>query len=331
MHAADLLAWARFTAYTAGWRHAPEVLRRIEIVGQRLRDRPLAIRRVTLASLAIELVGWDDAFAADLRALVAPHGRCESHGKTRLGDVLARPSDADLQLVETPQWHARAFVDAGFVVAPKRVAHVEHVSSPDNDYAARVRRDVERAELRAEVTRDVDALERFHRTMYLPTMRARHTSHARPTPLPILRTLLREGALLEVRDRTGKQVSGALVAPSPLDRATLQIVVVGVVDGDYQGTTDAMRLAPILFARDHARSSGVSRIDHLVTRPFPGDGLFQRKARWGAHVEDLPHRPDRLAVRVLRRSPALTKLLEDHPVLAFDAVDDARLTPTVLR
>jgi hypothetical protein len=130
----------------------------------------------------------------------------------------------------------------------------------------------------------------------------------------------------------GRPVASALVGPSAIDRATLQIVVLGVEGGDYDRVSDEARLAPILFARDRARREGYLHVDHLVTRPLPRHGLFRRKARWGTTPIDLPHRADRVVAQVRRRTPALESFLESHPILAFSRVDaERRLTETVLR
>ena len=328
----DLFEWARFVAYTSAWRHAPRGLRTFEAMAQRALDRPLPVRRARLDDASIALVGRDDAFAADLSTLLPAGTRCAREGKTRLRD--AHAVEADLLLVEVPDWHLGAWTARGFVAAPKRVSHVEpttHVGGPDDvSFARSLRVALEKSDVTVRETRSPFALRRFHRESYLPTMRARHAERARPTSFELLLHVLLSpgGALVEACEH-GRPVASALVGPSPLDRAALQIVVLGVEGGDYQRVRDEVRLAPILFARDRARRQGFARVDHLVTRPLPRHGLFRRKARWGTTAVDLPHRPDRVVVQVRRRTPGLERLLEASPILAFDA--HGRLTETVLR
>src|SRR5262249_55519023 len=74
--------------------------------------------------------------------------------------------------------------------------------------------------------------------------------------------------------------------------------------------------APVLFARDFARQHGFRFCDHLISPPFPRDGLFRRKERWGTWVEDIPERRDRIAFKIARDTPALRQLLAEMPFIA---------------
>lgn len=331
MSPGELAALARFVSYDAGFRHAPRLLGRIEEVGQRLRDRPLNVSRGGVDGVTIDLVGWDEGYRADLARLLgctlAPTGETVHLERSGPRAIVDR-SQADLVFLEVPEWRARPLLDAGLRLLPKRVAHVEEataVDGPDDTaYARRIARDVAATGLHLELRHDDAALAEFDARMYRPTMASRHAAHARSTPLSIQRMLLRRGAILLAVDRDGAALSGALVATAAEQRDRLQITLIGVRDGDYETVSAAARLAPIAFARSYARRAGYRQIDHLVTRPFLRDGLFLRKARWGGRVVDLPLRRDRVALLVRRDTTAVTRLLDEHPMLALDG---ARLVP----
>jgi hypothetical protein len=328
---AELVALARFVSYDAGFRHAPRLLGHIEEVGQRLRDRPLAVSRAHLGDVTIDLVGWDVGLRADLEAMIGmtfrPAGAPIHLERTTVPSIVAR-SDADLLFVEVPEWRAAPFVEAGFHLLPKRVSHVEQASIVGGDretaYARRAARATTTAGLDVEIRHDEAALAEFDARLYRPTMVSRHAARARATPFAIQRLLLRRGALVFAVDRAGVRVSGALVAPAAECADRLQIALLGVRDGDYRAVSPTARLAPIVLARIYARERGFREIDHLVTRPFPRDGLFVKKARWGGRIVDLPLRRDRLALHVRRSTTAARRLLDEHPMLALSA---GRLVP----
>jgi hypothetical protein len=219
--------------------------------------------------------------------------------------------------VEVPDWRARCFASSGWLIMPKRVAHLEDLNPrlPIAKYAGHVQRAVARGGLTCDVSASDRHLQEFYRALYLPMVERRHAELARPTPLPLLRLMLRRGCLLRVL-KDGRWLSGALLAPHPLWSDALSIVVIGVRGGDYRAVPDVARTAPILFAREEALRRGARVCDHLVTRPFVGDGLFRRKRRWETRVHDVLERRDRIAFRVLRDGPVVRRWLGENPFLA---------------
>jgi hypothetical protein len=204
------------------------------------------------------------------------------------------------------------------LILPKRVAHLEDLKARRTDeasYARSVERAVERAGLTCELSTGARDLEEFYDALYLPMVERRHAALGRPTPLPVLRLVLRSGCLVRVLQQ-GRWLSGALLARHPLWSDAMSIVVVGVRDGDYRAVPDAARAAPILFAREEARRRGARVCDHLVTRAFISDGLFRRKRRWETRLHDIGERPDRIAFRVLRDGPLVRRWLRENPLIA---------------
>jgi hypothetical protein len=325
-----MLDAAEYALYRLGWMHAPVALARIEEWGHHARNRPLAWRRIACrtssgASLRIDVVGWDRSWAAYLSRLIsrAAGGTCQTVeiGRVRAREIdarRAREAGSDAIFVETPDWKIGSWADQGFFVLPKRVSHLESLDPRDNPREIELRRAAEKLGLAMRVTRSASDLSAFYEAMYMPMVAKRHGDLARPTTLSVLRLALRWGALVQVF--AGKEwVSGAMVAESPFDARALQILVIGVRDGDYDAIPDAARAAPVLFARDFARTRGFRICDHLVTPPFPSDGLFQRKQRWGTSVQDIPQRRDRVVFRVQRDSAGMRSLLSAMPFIARSA------------
>jgi hypothetical protein len=219
-------------------------------------------------------------------------------------------------MVEVPDWRAAEFAAEGYLILPKRVTHLETLDDEESPSARELRRAATRLGLSYDVTRSRRELEQFHAQLYLPMVLGRHRDRARPTSLDLLRLVLRDGWLLRVRDGE-RWVSGAVVARHPTRRDTISVIVTGVRDGDYAAVSDTARAASVLFSRDFARSQGARVCDHLVTRPFPLDGLFRRKRRWATVPGDLPERPDRIALAVRNDSAAVRRWLGAWPLLAL--------------
>jgi hypothetical protein len=327
----ELLELTRYVLYRTAWRHAPRMLRQIEQRAHALRNRRLDRRLLSVdvpeaGVLSAGWVGWDEAFFGYLRRRLnlcseqAP-ARVIVHGA--LNALTTRPEtcvdfDADLAFVEVPEWRAHEFASAGWLILPKRVAHLEDLKpnpAGEASYAESVRRAALRARLECEISIGERDLEEFYHALYLPMVQRRHAALARPTPLSLLRLFARRGCLVRVLQR-GRWLSGALLAPHPLWSDAMSIVVVGVREGDYRAVPDAARAAPILFAREEAQRRGARVCDHLVTRAFISDGLFRRKRRWETRVHDVQERPDRLAFRVLRDGPLVQRWLQENPLIA---------------
>jgi hypothetical protein len=322
-----LFETARFYVYREGWRRAPRVVRSVEQIGHRLRNRKLTVLTLTAGELRVALVGWDDRYAGDvarwLRTCTALDVTIRRTGTIRSLSVTtawAEQLDADLQLIETPDWRAAPFVNAGFVLLPKRVGHLERLDREESTHAQRVRRKLERLPINVVWSRSAHDLEEFYFAHYLPMVERRHGVHGRPTPLPVLRAIMKDGWLLKVGDGR-RWASGALVAPHPLIASCLSIAVLGIRGGDYADVAEPLRIAPVLLARDFARSLGLRFCDHLVTRPFCSDGLFRRKRRWSTELYDLGERADRVLMRARRDTPALRRVLGS----GFIALHEGRL------
>jgi len=323
----EILDAAEYALYRFGWTHAPMALSRVEEWGHRVRNRPLRWRRIACrmpdgASLSIDLVGWDEWFAAYLMRLLAraTGGVCNvvdicTARAREMDPRRAQDAGADAIFVEVPDWKTAPWADHGFFVVPKRVSHVESLAVPDGRRASELRHAAAKLGLTMRISRAAKDLEQFYRSMYLPMVASRHGDLGRPTKLSVLRMALRWGSLVQVFMHN-EWVSGALVAESPFDAGALQILVIGVRGGDYVAVPDGARGAPVLFARDFGRARGFRVCDHLVSPPFPLDGLFRRKQRWGAAVQDIPQRRDRLVLRIARDSSAMRVLLSEMPFIA---------------
>lgn len=295
-----------YLAYSGAWRYAPQVLARVEPVAHRLRDRSLEVHRLRGAlgglPITVRTVTWDAALRADLRERVE-HRVCDvssaSEGVLRSSSLTTSLRDADLTFVEVPHSRCAPFLDAGFFLVPKRVAHVERLDRPDPPLVRRVRPHMDARGMKATLTRDPRTLAAFAREIYQPFVRARHGARARPTPTLVLELVLARGALVEVRER-GAVVGGALVAASLLSSDSMDIVVIAARDTD----DEIARTAPVVFAREEARRRGKLRCNHLGSSPFVRDGVFRRKQRYGTIPCDMSHRADRIVVHVASTAAA---------------------------
>lgn len=316
-----------YAAYAGGWRYAPRLLSLVERAAHRARDRSLEIHRwegvIDGAPITVRVVAWDAALRADLFARLARHARGVStagEGAVRASALAPSLRGADVTFIEVPHFRSVPFVDEGFWLVPKRVAHIERLDRPDPPLVRRVRRRMEERGMRTTLTRDPRRLAAFARDIYRPFVLARHEAGARPTPTLVLELVLARGALLEVHER-GAVVGGALLAESLLEPDCMEIVVIGARD-----TKDEIaRTAPVVFAREAARRQGKLRCDHLGSAPFVRDGVFRRKQRYGTTPRDMSHRQDRIVAHVARTAAAHALLTaEPFLVLQDGALVDVR-------
>jgi hypothetical protein len=290
----ELIPALEYATYALGWRHAPTLLAAIEAAGHRVRDRELFVDlhrgRFEGAPIAVRTIGWDRAFEAEIAKRL--DGSIERERIIHASALDPSMRGADLTFVELPEFRARPFLEAGWRMMPKRVAHVETLAD-DPPLVRRVSREIERRGWSCAATRDPRALHAFVERIYRPFVAARHGARARPTPEAVLQLVLLRGRLLEVRDGS-EVVGGALIAPGLLDPDRLQIAIIGARDVE----DEVARTAPVVFARRIARGEGYARCDHLGSPPFLDDGVFRRKRRYGTVPEDMAERKDRVMVDV---------------------------------
>lgn len=315
----ELIPALEYATYAIGWRHAPGLLSSIEEAGHRVRDRELFVHlhRGTFEGqpLAIRTIGWDRAFESEITKRLA--GTLERERTMHASSLDPAVRAADLTFVELPEFRAQPFLDAGFLMMPKRVAHVETLSADDPPLVRKVSREIERRGWSSTQTRDPRALHAFVERIYRPFVAARHGARARPTPELVLQLVLLRGRLIEVRE-SGEIVGGALIARGLLDRDRLQIAVIGARDVE----DEVARTAPVVFARRIARGEGYARCDHLGSSPFLDDGVFRRKRRYGTVPEDMAERKDRVMVDV--GSEIGRAFVSRHPFFVLTRREGAR-------
>ncbi|HEY3821297.1 MAG TPA: hypothetical protein VGL81_29225 [Polyangiaceae bacterium] len=308
-----------YAAYAAGWRYAPRILATVERVGHRARDRSLDVHAlgglIDGAPIAVRVVAWDAALRAEILWRVSRHvsgAKVAREGSLRASALEPSLRGADMTFIEVPHFRSAPFVDAGFLVVPKRVAHVERLDRVDPPLVRRMRRCMLERGMRATLTRDPRALALFARDLYRPFVLARHAARARPTPTLVLELILARGALIEVREGNAV-VGGALIAPDLMDPQSMEIVIIAARDAD----DEVARTAPVVFAREEARRRGMRRCNHLGSAPFVRDGIFRRKQRYGTIACDMSHRHDRIVFHAAA-TVAAQSFLDAEPFLVLD-------------
>lgn len=137
------------------------------------------------------------------------------------------------------------------------------------------------------VTKDPDAVIRFHHELYAPFIRSRYGEMSHLRTIEELQAAVRAGFLLQVFDG-GIWVSGAVCR---LRGNQLTTVSFGLLP-EYQDRLRRGALsAAYYFLFAWAEENQVQVVDLLRCRPHACDGVYEHKRRWGAkpEVDSWPH------------------------------------------
>ena len=282
-------------------RRAPSLLDRTERALFAIRRRKLPSFRFQVGAARISAVARDVRHLERLaRALGA--GRPERGSSAfRPHEAVSLPQDdADACIVEIPDWLAPRAADAGWLVVPKWVSHVQELSQREDVLTVP-------AGLELRISRSRRDLERFYAQLYLPMLERRHADLAVVTPIEYLRHRLRRGWLVLV-ERAGAPVAGAFVEPSSDQRLCIDVI------GRADDATAPERKLVLAAAVDFARRWGFRQLDHLVSLPLVNDGLMQQKLAFDTRLE----RPagSRVAY-ALKVEPAAYDLLHATPLVVL--------------
>jgi predicted N-acetyltransferase YhbS len=205
----------------------------------------------------------------------------------------------------------------GFVV-PTWVGGTVEVAAA---LGSRLKKDSVRADLRAirreryayRVTRDAEAIENFHRNMYVPYARQTYGKGAFVWSLEQLRREAPQGEELLLVEAGGQTVAGVYLGIVDKDR--LNQLVLGVIDADYGWVRRGVLAAIYYFALVHASASGYSTIWVGSSRPFLQDGVLQFKKKWGMRIVPDPTNPEVLLFRIRPDSAAARSFLAHNPFI----------------
>ena len=176
--------------------------------------------------------------------------------------------------------------------------------------------------LYAAVSNDRKELEEFYHRAYVPQMRNRFGSLARPhSESTVIRAFYRGGLLWVLQD--GIRLAGVVFSVSG---STLKSRVAAPV-GD---ATVARRLRAVSatkkFLIDYAVERGFRRLDLGISRPQLLDGVLLHKKSWGARLVEAPDDYGELQVSWPVFTPKLAEWLYNSPLIVCESDTLAALT-----
>lgn len=247
-----------------------------------------------------------------------------------------RYPDADLVLVGAERSVLRGLPDHRSITLPFRVHTVVHTDCDLPTARSRMSRRERRSftasmrehDWKLEEDTTVESFERFYRTMYLPTLRGRHSADARIESYSAARHCILPRGRMFFLYSNGTRVAGMLCLRSADDR-TLTTRLLGVAGGDDAHYASGAAKALYHLLIELAVGEPIDRLDLFGTEAFLAKGIFQFKRKLGATVvlPDNHFATKALRLVVNRPTAAAREFLCRNPVLRFGAGD--RLEPVV--
>jgi hypothetical protein len=166
------------------------------------------------------------------------------------------------------------------------------------------------------ISRDPEDLLLFYKSMYLPTLQARHGDNAVPASFDDLEGFLMKGFLLIV-GKVNSALGGALAYECGGGRLVLKSL--GVLEGDLTLMKSGATSAIYYFSIQNACERGFSTLDLGLCAPFRTGGLITYKRKWdarfvadsGAEVISMRFREEKhRALYLSKRKPFLLGELE---------------------
>ncbi|MCE9612697.1 MAG: hypothetical protein K8T26_00380 [Lentisphaerae bacterium] len=159
-----------------------------------------------------------------------------------------------------------------------------------------------------DVTRDPQRFADFYANMYVPHVSAIHGASTYLVPQAYMAQHLKDGDLLMVR-KGEADIAGCLIVYDP-DGPRLWSLGIRPADGDAF-LTDGASGALYHFAFEYLAAKGYTRAGLGLSRAFLNDGILRYKRKWGQRI--IGADPNRFALRILHPSPAVARILQEHP------------------
>jgi hypothetical protein len=245
---------------------------------------------------------------------------------------------ADIVLVGAERVALRSLPSEHAMMLPFRV----HMVVDTSDDLATVRSRMSRRERRAFTSsrqahgwklveeNSTAGFDEFYRTMYLPTLRRRHSENARIESHAAARHCILPHGRLFFLYQHNTRVAGLLCRCSA-DGRTITTRLLGVDNGDDEHYSSGAAKALYHLLVEQAVDEPVDQVDLFGTEAFMAKGIFQFKRKLGATVV-LPENhfsTKALYLAVNRPTSAVREFLCENPVLRLE--DEAGLQPVLFR
>jgi len=145
-----------------------------------------------------------------------------------------------------------------------------------------IRRLIRKNNYRCEPTHDPEFISRFYDDYYTAFINARHEGEVFMTSRALMERRAHEGVILKVMSDDGPVAAGVYYP----DGDTFNLLDAGMPAHLVETPAEASMAALYYFSMEHAHQQGFKAVGFMGTRPFPTDGLFQFKRKWGAVVRD---------------------------------------------
>lgn len=228
----------------------------------------------------------------------------------------------DITVIEVPKHFIGKLSSPNSIVLPEFVRHVVNVQGDWQEVEKRFHKTVRKNDLRRvrkygyeyDISYDPQDFEEFYHQMYLPTMNNRHKDLSMPGSYYQMYQRFLHGFLFRI-NRNSTWVSGGICHN---EQDVLVLDFVGVKNGDSQLIKEGALTARYYAAIHWANKHNYKAVDFLGSDPYLRSGLFQYKRKWGSSIY-LPSRMHRrIWIKVNRNTPAVTRFLQETPVVIID-------------
>lgn len=174
-----------------------------------------------------------------------------------------------------------------------------------------IRRQIRRNGYACAPTNDPAKIRAFYDDYYRAFINARYGDAVEMTPRMEIEECARKGVILEVIGADGP-VSAGVYFPSG---GEFCLLASGMPEALVDNPPEAAISALYYFSLEYAFEKGFKAVNFLGTRPFPDDGLYQFKRKWGAGVRD-DFSIDAILLRPVAGNAAAARFCERFATLA---------------
>ncbi len=227
----------------------------------------------------------------------------------------------DLCLVLVPR-AASSLLPAGFVRAPGSVSVRADTIAALRKWTTgaaplgKYRRRALREGIRVDILHSAEALHRAHFDFYRPFLE--HKFGAAGNPHSLAAYAGYDWEVLAARSAGDWVAAGTTL----IHHDRYRFLSLGYAEGQ-QGASHALYAAAV----ERAAQLSLPCLDLGPERPFLGNPVLGYKAQWGAKIQSDPWRTGLLGIGYRKRTPGLDALLQRSPLIVFDGVHLAHMSP----
>lgn len=162
-----------------------------------------------------------------------------------------------------------------------------------------------------ELTNDPEIINNFYDDFYAPFINSRHAGEVFLTSPRFIKNCAQEGTILRVIGPDGPVAAGVYHKVGDV----LRFVDGGMPAQYIEKPAEASIAAMYYFSMLYAFDNSCTAVNFMGTRPFPTDGLFQFKRKWGAAVTD-DFSDDSILFKPMNNSAKAAHFCELFPFIA---------------